>query len=355
MDAILVAAEATGWICSKRLVAALPDLLPALEQEGAVALSATVRAQVLALSAATIDRRLSVERRAHHPHGISTTKPGSLLRSQIPIRTFTPWAEETPGFLEIDLVAHCGDSAAGDFVYTLTAVDVATGWTECVALPNKRQVAIRAALQDLRHLFPFPIRGIDCDNGSEFLNEIVLQYCRTHRWTFTRCRAYHKNDQAHVEEKNGSLVRHIIGYERYEGAPATDQMNRIYALLHGYFNHILPSFKLIGKERIGSRVRKHDGPTLTPYHRALDAGVLRPGYSGQLLHGPLTCRRLIDAEVGRLHAMAHQRMTSGITIAAGDEKGMRRTQHQGMDMMDNSAELPTDPHPDDDDHHPYDD
>ncbi len=191
MDVIIVAAEAMGWICSKRLVAALPDLLPALEQEGVVTVSATVRTQVLSLSAATIDRRLSVERRAHHPHGISTTKPGSMLRSQIPIRTFTPWAEETPGFLEIDLVAHCGDAAAGDFVYTLTAVDIATGWTECVAMPNKRQFTVRAALQDLHHVFPFPIRGIDCDNGSAFLNETLLAYARVRRWTFTRARAYH--------------------------------------------------------------------------------------------------------------------------------------------------------------------
>ncbi len=177
MDAVAIAAEATGWICSKRLVAALPDLLPALEKEGALALSPSVHAQVLALSSATIDRRLASERRAHRPHGLSTTKLGSLLRSQIPIRTYTPWEEEVPGFLEIDLVAHCGASAAGNFVYTLTAVDIATGWTECAALPNKRQLGVLAALGDMRRLFPFPIRGIDSDNGSEFLNEALVRYC----------------------------------------------------------------------------------------------------------------------------------------------------------------------------------
>jgi len=308
MDAVAIADEATGWICSKRLVAALPDLLPALEKEGALALSPSVRAQVLALSPATIDRRLASERRAHRPHGLSTTKPGSLLRSQIPIRTYTPWEEEAPGFLEIDLVAHCGASAAGNFVYTLTAVDIATGWTECAALPNKRQLGVLAALGDMRRLFLFPIRGIDSDNGSEFLNEALVRYCRRYQWTFTRCRAYHKNDQAHVEEKNGSVVRQLIGYDRYEGANAASQMNAIYAMLHGYLNYYLPAFKLIGKERIGARVRKHYAPPATPYRRASDAGVVVSGYPAEPVHGPLSYRRLIDKDLDILHQMRAHRL-----------------------------------------------
>jgi len=276
LEAVVVAAEATGWICSKRLVAALPELIPALEKEGALRLTPTQRVQVLSLSASTLDRRLAQERRAHRPRGVTTTRPGALLRSQIPIATMTPLADQRPGFLEIDLVAHCGDAAAGDFLYTLTAVDIATGWTECAAVRSKRQFAVIVALNGLRRRFPFPIHGIDCDNGSEFLNAAMVRYCERRRWTLTRSRSYHKNDQAHVEEKNGSLVRQTIGYERYEGGRAATQMNIIYTLLHGYVNYYLPSLKLIGKERIGSRVQKTYGPPQTPYQRAKEAGVLSP-------------------------------------------------------------------------------
>ncbi len=172
--ALEVAAEATGWICGKRLAPFLPEVIPALEKEGALRLDDTGRAALCGVSAATIDRRLAESRRQHKPRGLATTKPGSVLKSQIPIRTYTPWDEEAPGFLEIDLVAHGGTSGAGAFAYTLDAVDSATGWTECAALPNKSQSAVVAALRALRGRFPFPLRGIDADNGSEFINALLV-------------------------------------------------------------------------------------------------------------------------------------------------------------------------------------
>jgi len=303
LDAVVMAADATGWICSKRLVAALPDLIPALEKEGALTLTPSQREQVLRLSARTIDRRLAVERRARRPRGLVTTRPGSLLRSQIPIRTVTPQADESPGFLEIDLVAHGGASGAGEYLYTLTAVDSATGWTECAALRNKRQFSVVQALHDIRQRFPFPIRGLDCDNGSEFLNAVMVRYCTWRGWTLTRSRSYHKNDQAHVEEKNGSLVRQLIGYERYEGIPAAEQMTLVYSLLHSYFNYYLPTLKLERKERVGSRVHKHYGPPLTPYRRAQEAVVLGPHVPTSPPYGPLALRQRLDRELAHLYAL----------------------------------------------------
>ncbi len=298
--ALEVAAEATGWICGKRRAPFLPELIPALEREGALRLDDAGRAAVCAVSAATIDRRLTESRRQHKPRGLVTTKPGSVLKSQIPSRTYTPWDEEEPGFVEIDLVAPCGTSTAGAYAYTLDAVDVATGWTECAALPNKSQSAVVAALSALRVRFPFPVRGIDSDNGSEFINALLVGYGETAQLTFTRCRAYHKNDQAHVEEKNWAVVRQLIGYDRYEEADAVTQLDHIYGLLHVYVNGYLPVMKLVGKERAGARVRKRYDTPRTPYRRADEAAVLdapaATAFATLRDHtGPLALRHQIDA------------------------------------------------------------
>lgn len=305
--ALTVAAEATGWLCGKRLAAALPDLVPALEREGALRLSGEERSALLEMSAATIDRRLAARRREQRPRGRATTKPGSLLRSQIPVRTYTPWDEQAPGFVEIDLVAHCGTTTAGEYACTLTLVDIATGWTECAAIANKGQLAVLAALERLRARLPFPLVGLDCDNGSEFLNAHLLRYCQAEQLTLTRCRAYHKNDQAHVEQKNWSVVRQVVGYDRYEGGEAVAALERVYALLHVYVNGYLPVMKLVGKERDGARVRKHYDVPQTPYRRAQTAGVLRPdtqeSFAAPLAAtGPLRLRRQIDAALAQVWA-----------------------------------------------------
>jgi hypothetical protein len=307
VQALRVAAEATGWICGKRLVAALPDLVPALEQEGALHLTAEERNALLGMSAATIDRRLAEGRRVERPRGVATSKPGSLLKSQIPLRTDTPWDEQAPGFVELDLVAHCGATTAGEYVCTLTLVDIATGWTECAAIANKGQRAVLAALGRLRARLPFPLRGVDCDNGSEFRGAHLVRYCQAERLTLTRCRAYHKNDQAHVEQKNWSVVRQLVGYDRYEGAEAVAALEGVYDLLPVYVNGYLPVMKLVGKERDGARVRKHYEAPQTPYRRAEAAGVLQPdapvAFAAQLAAaGPLHLRRQLDAALAQVWA-----------------------------------------------------
>ncbi len=174
VTALQVAAEATGWICGKRLVAALPDLIPALEREHALTVSPLVRQSLLTLSAATIDRRLVAARRKATPFGLMTTKPGSLLKKQIPIRTYTPWDDERPGFVETDLVAHCGTSAAGEYVCSLVITDIATGWTECAAIPNKGQRAVVTAIAEVEERLLMALLGIDSDNGTEFINAHLL-------------------------------------------------------------------------------------------------------------------------------------------------------------------------------------
>ncbi len=303
--ALSVCAESLGWPCGKRLQAALPDLVPALEEEGALRLLAEEREALLAMGSATIDRRLSEARRVARPRGIPTTKPGSLLKSQIPIRTYTPWDEQVPGFLEIDLVAHCGESTAGEHLWTLDATDIATGWTECEPVGNRGQAAIFGALQAIRGRLPFPLLGIDSDNGSEFINAHLLSYCRRGEITFTRCRAYHKNDQAHVEQKNYTHVRQLVGYDRYEGEEALEQLRRIYELARVWQNGYLPTMKLVSKEREGAKVRKRYDEPMTPYKRALSAGMV--GEEARLefdrllgTHGPMGLKRQLDVEIEKL-------------------------------------------------------
>jgi len=307
--ALSVAAEATGWICGKRLAPFLAELVPALERERAIHLTTEDRAALVQISAATIDRRLARARREAKPLGLGTTKPGTLLKQQIPIKTYTPWDEQEPGFCEIDLVAHCGTSSAGSYVHTLTVTDVATGWTEVVAVANKDQERVRAALEEARGRLLFPLKGIDSDNGSEFLNGHLLRYCQREQLTFTRCRPYHKDDQAHVEQKNWSVVRQLIGYDRFEGDEFCAQLNRIYALLHVYVNGYLPVMKLVGKEREGATIHKQYDQAKTPYRRALEAGVVaeerRGTFEAALAeHGPLALRRQIEREVDRVWRMA---------------------------------------------------
>jgi hypothetical protein len=314
INAVQVVAEATGWICGKRMAPALAELVPALEREGALVLLPQVRLQLLQLSAATIDRRLAALRKTAKPHGIATTKPGSLLKRQVPVRTYTPWDEQRPGFVEVDLVAHCGSSAAGEFAFTLDMTDIATGWTECGAVANKGQRAVLAMIEEVRARFPFPLLGIDSDNGSEFLNGHLIRYCQSEHLTYTRGRTYHKNDQAHVEQKNWSVVRQLVGYDRLTGLEVCSQLNRLYRLLHVYLNGYLPVMKLVGKERIGAKVHKRYDIPRTPYRRAQQAAVVpettQQAFEALLAaHGPLGLRRQIDGvleQIWRLREGADQ-------------------------------------------------
>ncbi len=305
LAALEVAAEAAGWICGKRMAPFMAEFVPSLEREGALVLSEEVRTRLLAMKAATIDRRLSTARAREKPHGIATTRPGSLLKRQVPVRTYTPWDEQVPGFLEIDTVAHCGTTTEGEYICTLNVTDLATGWTECQAVMGKTQKAVHGALEEIRGRLPFPLLGIDFDNGSEFLNGHLIRYCQAEEITYTRCRAYHKDDQAHIEQKNWSVVRAFVGYDRYESAAALVQLRRVYSLLRLYVNLYQPAMKLVGKERQGSKVRKCYDEARTPFRRGTEAGVIageeRAALEGLMdQHGPLGLKRRIDAELDKL-------------------------------------------------------
>jgi hypothetical protein len=291
--------EASGELCGKRLAPFLDEIVPALEGEGAVQLDPAVRALLLQMSAATIDRRLRPFR-LQQRHGLGTTKPGTLLKQQVPIQTYTPWDEQRVGFVEIDLVAHCGTTTAGHYVNTLTLTDVASGWTECAAVWGKGQTAVCGALEQLRARLPFPLLGIDSDNGSEFLNAHLVRWCAQEQLTFTRSRPYWKNDQAHVEQKNWSVVRRLLGYDRYETEAVCAALQRVYVALRLWTNHWQPVFKLIGKERAGARVRKQYDRAQTPYRRVLAIGGLPPAAQARLdqehaATGPTAAWQAVDA------------------------------------------------------------
>lgn len=272
-EALRIAWTATNEICSKRLVPFLPELVPALERHGHLELAPDVRTLLLALSPATADRLL---RPVRQPHGISTTRRSRLLKQQIPVRTFADWSDARPGFLEADLVAHCGGVAEGAYLYTLTLTDIATTWTECLPLLHRTQEGVRQAVERARQLLPFPLLGFDTDNGSEFLNELLFAYCEREQITFTRGRTANKNDQCYVEQKNGSVVRQLVGYDRFEGERAYRQLAELYRAVRLYVNFFQPSFKLLEKQRTGGHVRRIYGPARTPFQRLLATDVLTP-------------------------------------------------------------------------------
>ena len=224
---------------------------------------------LLRISAATIDRMLTPERRKHELRGRSGTKPGTLLKKQIPIRTFAEWDDQRPGFAEIDLVGHDGGVAAGDYCQTLDLTDIATTWTETEAVPNKAQTWVFEALKNLRKNLPFPLLGIDSDNGSEFINKHLAAYCKLEKLSFTRSRPYRKNDNCFVEQKNYSVVRRAVGYQRYDSPAQLQLLNEIYATLRLYTNFFQPTMKLQFKQRVGSKVTKRYDRAQTPYQRVL--------------------------------------------------------------------------------------
>jgi len=255
--------------CGKRVAAGMGDVLDALLRSDELGCEGQVVAMLRSMSAATIDRLLGPDRAKTTLSGRSTTKPGTLMKSQIQIRTGTEWDDARPGFIEIDLVAHCGDSTRGEYCNTLDATDIATGWTETRAVKNKAQVHVFAALKDIRRALPFPLLGIDSDNGSEFINHELFRYCQEENLTFTRSRAYRKNDGCHVEQKNWSVVRQNVGYARFDTPGELDVLKEIHSLLRLHTNFFMPSAKLISKTRDGSKVTKLYDKPMTPYRRVL--------------------------------------------------------------------------------------
>ncbi len=270
----VIAALRTVWAvmdapAGKRMAPFLPEIVDRLRACGELKISDEVRELLVSMSAATIDRRLAGERARLRLKGRSGTKPGSLLKSQIPIRTWADWNENKPGYVEIDCVGHEGGDPRGDFCQSLDVTDIATGWTEPRAVKNKAQRWVFAALLEISAAFPFPIKGIDSDNGSEFINAHLLRYCDKNKITFTRSRPGNKNDGAHIEQKNWSVVRQAVGYHRYDTAAELALLNQIYALVRLHVNFFSPQQKLISKTRIGAKVIKKYDAAQTPYQRVI--------------------------------------------------------------------------------------
>jgi hypothetical protein len=273
-EVLRVVWEASDRLCSKRLQPFLPEMVKVLRRHGEQSIDAAMESQLCRMSPSTIDRLLRSYRKVGGRRGLATTKPGNLLKSSIPIRTFADWQENKPGFLEVDLVAHCGESVEGFYLNTLCAVDVASGWTECLPVWGKGHLRVRAAVHRIRQRLPFALLGVDSDNGSEFINQSFYTYCRQEKITFTRSRAYKKNDSCHVEQKNGNIVRRLVGYDRYASKASYQCLDRLYSDMRLYLNFFQPTMKLVSKTRHGAKVNKVYDTAQTPYQRLRETGVL---------------------------------------------------------------------------------
>ena len=266
-EALIVVWEASDGVCGKRLKALVPLLVVSMERHGHLDLDPQVRDRLLTMSAATMDRALREVR--EQAGGRRRRRPAapSSVRASIAVRTFSDWDDPAPGFMEADLVAHCGPVAKGSFVQTLVLTDIATGWTGCAPLLFREQNLLSEVLTEMRKHLPFKLLGFDTDNDSVFINETVRDYCRASAIEFARCRPYRKNDQAFVEQKNGAIVRRMVGYRRFEGLEAAAALARLYASVRLFVNVFQPSFNLAGKEREGAKVRKRYHPPATPAQR----------------------------------------------------------------------------------------
>jgi len=297
--------QASGHICGQRLHPFLPELVEALERHGELRLAPEVKNKLLQMSRATIDRRLQRARSTRPLRGRTTTRPGSLLKSAIPIRTFADWDDARPGFLEIDLVAHCGETTAGEYLHTLSAVDIDTRWYEPVALPNRSQKATFEGICTLRRRLPFPLLGLDSDSGGEFINYHLYHYCQEEQITFTRSRPFKKNDQAYVEQKNWTPVRQTIGYQRYDSPQALALLRSIYQNLRLFVNFFQPVMRLQCKVRLGSKVRKKYDQAQTPYRNVMASDLVEQSVKQELTEvylslNPVDLRRRMDANLARL-------------------------------------------------------
>jgi len=304
--------RASDYLSGKLLVAILPRLLAALEQHHGLVVAPPLRVAPTAASPATLDRLLRPlrQRRPRQPRHLAPAL--GTLRAQVPLRTWSEWSGVAPGALQGDLVLHCGESTDGFYLATLVAVDVATTWTELQAVWGLHHRRVTSGIHLLRQRLPVPLRAWHSDNGSEFINACLLGWCRRRGIRFTRGRPYRKNDQAWVEQRNGLLVRRLVGYDRYSSRAAQAVLQRLYGLLRLQHNFFRPVRKLLSKHRVGSQVRKRYDAAQTPYQRVLAAGVLLPAQGqalAQQFHAldPIALARDIQQTLDVLWKLAHTR------------------------------------------------
>lgn len=278
--ALIVLWEASDRVCGKRLRALLPILLPALERNGHLHVADPIRQKILAMSASTIDRSLRVPRSATRLKKARRAMPAA--RRRIPVRTFADWNEPPPGSMEMDLVAHCGEVNRGSYVNSLVLTDISSGWTEAAPLVVRESGLVVETLDRIRQGLPFALRAVDVDNGSEFVNESLIHYCLSHGIELTRSRPWRKNDQAWIEQKNGAVVRKLLGYRRFQGIAAAQAITRLYGASRLFVNFFQPSFKLAEKHRQGAQVSKRYHPPQTPCDRLLHAESIPEAAKGKL-------------------------------------------------------------------------
>ena len=314
--ALTVCWAVLGMPAGKRLAPMLSELVAVLRHFGELTIDEDTAELLGSMSAATIDRRLAGERAKYRLRGRVGTKPGSLLKSQIPVRTWAEWDDTRPGFVEIDLVWHDGGNRAGSHAFTLTVTDIATGWTENRSVPDRTAKCVLAALNDIARKMPFPILGVDSDNGSEFINDHLLGWCQGRQITFTRARPGNKNDGCYVEQKNWAAVRTIVGYHRYDTAAELLLLNEIWQLQSRLANYFYPQQKLISKVRHGAKVSKKHDTAATPFHRAIDHPTmtverivaLTRTYS---LINPAAAQRQVQALTAQLFTLATSKAGPG--------------------------------------------
>src|SRR5882724_9205398 len=302
--------EAADYPWSLRLKALLPRWMPWIRRH--FQLTAEIEEQLLRISPRAMDYGLRSRKRVLRKRIYGRTKPGTLLKQQIPVKT-DRWDVQVPGFTEIDLVSHSGAAAGGDCCHSLNLTDIYSTWVETRAVLGKGQEGVRQALEEIGQALPFPLRGIDSDNGSEFINAHLYGYCRSRAIQFTRGRPYKKDDNAHIEQKNWTHVRRLFGYVRYDTPAACTAMHALYAHeLRLFQNLFLPSVKLVRKERVGSRLRRRYDAPRTPFERVLAGADLRPALVAQLQRyreglDPFALARAIDQQLERIHALASLR------------------------------------------------
>jgi hypothetical protein len=302
----------------KRVAPVMGELVACLRRHGELDISEATAVALCSMSAATIDRRLAGDRAAMRlGRGRSLTKPGSLLKSQIPMRTWADWDDAVPGFVEIDLVGHDGGDLNGEHAFTLTVTDIATGWTENRTVRNKAEKWVFQALLEIQAQLPFPVRGIDSDNGSEFINHHLLKWCADNKITFTRSRPGNSNDGCHVEQKNWAIARRTVGYWRYDNAREIGVCNRIWTALSPLTNLFTPQQKLVSKTREGAKVTKRYDTAKTPYQRLLDHHGTLDAADAELLAeryrtiNPAAARREVgDLQATLLKMVAHKNVTT---------------------------------------------